>query len=211
MKKAIVIALGLAASFAAGYGASTLYLKKKYEKAIEDNIEAVKKEYAEKEISRRNSDAKNLIDITVSKSYGVRRLSNDRAVIVDDAPGMDAEEAKQVIKDYAPSEDDTDIVDEMDRIVVNESLNRKKNAPKLIKEDLYGSDGFDMECLFFYQEDGVVVEEDGSPVENYETILGDCMYKFDFINNSQDRIYVRNTERHTDYEIVKQYMAFYGN
>lgn len=77
--------------------------------------------------------------------------------------------------------------------------------PRIIKAEDYGEYP-DYECsiLYFYAMDKVLITENGGDIiDDPESIIGDALTKYGFENNAEMRIYVRNDEFDTDYEIIK--------
>lgn len=104
-------------------------------------------------------------------------------------------------------EDETDILEESPRKKEDDDM----KAPKLISADKYDEDPeYRKELLYFYQDDNVLTTEDEEEIDNQLEIVGDCMDKFDFRNNEESYIHVRNQETMTDYEIQKIFSSFRG-
>lgn len=87
---------------------------------------------------------------------------------------------------------------------------RGNDEPKIISIDDIGElPGFiEEQELYFYQEDGVLAEEDGTVVENQIYTLGDALDKFNFRNNDEDVIYVLNYRMDTVYDVIKVRAAY---
>lgn len=73
------------------------------------------------------------------------------------------------------------------------------SAPYVITEDEFGEFGNDEETLIFYA-DGVLATEDDDPIDDVEELVGNCLNKF---GEYDERLYVRNQERETDYIILR--------
>lgn len=103
-----------------------------------------------------------------------------------------------------PEEDDT--VEEQDDY---EEI-KKYKKPRLIKESEAGElSGFEQQTLKYWTYDDVLTTEENEELRDQEYYVGDCMIKFGFKKNSEEReIYVRNSRMATDYCIVKYDASF---
>lgn len=89
----------------------------------------------------------------------------------------------------------------------------KGKKPKIISaeavEDL--PPRFENEILFYYTDDDVVVnDEENEEISNPSDILGDCLDKYGFRENDEERIFVVNYATDTCYEIEKIYGSWGG-
>lgn len=87
----------------------------------------------------------------------------------------------------------------------------KKRAPRIIKADDFGEDGFAQIYLDFYTEDKALVitdETEAKEVDEVRDWIGDALEKYGFESNDEDKIYVRNFNRKEDYEILKVWDRF---
>ena len=85
----------------------------------------------------------------------------------------------------------------------------KKNygrAPRIVKEEDVDDEheGWDISSLFLYS-NGVVTDEDDNVIdgEELETMVGDCLTKYDFVHSNEKIIYVQCFKLNTFYEINK--------
>ena len=82
----------------------------------------------------------------------------------------------------------------------------KKRAPRIIKADDFGEDGFAQIYLDFYTEDKALVitdETEAKEVDEVRDWIGNALEKYGFESNDEEKIYVRNFNRKEDYEILK--------
>ena len=112
--------------------------------------------------------------------------------------------------DSDEDEDDEVLSDEEQRFIEgleksNEHEVTRKERPKLIRRDEYGNDGTlrQASLLYYTGNDVLVDEEDKSEVLDQVKCVGDCLDKFNFKNNDQETICVRNRELGIDFEITK--------
>lgn len=80
-------------------------------------------------------------------------------------------------------------------------------GPYIITPEEYGTkDGY-MAASFTYFEDGVVTDEMDNIVEDVDEALGT-----DFVNHfdeyEEDSVFIRNEERHCDYEVLRDYRNY---
>lgn len=87
----------------------------------------------------------------------------------------------------------------------------KKRAPRIIKADDFGEDGFTQIYLDFYTEDKALVitdETEAKEVDEVRDWIGNALEKYGFESNDEEKIYVRNFNRKEDYEILKVWDRF---
>ena len=87
----------------------------------------------------------------------------------------------------------------------------KKRAPRIIKADDFGEDGFAQIYLDFYTEDKALVitdETEAKEVDEVRDWIGNALEKYGFESNDEEKIYVRNFNRKEDYEILKVWDRF---
>lgn len=202
--------------FIAGVGvgaASTWYfVKKKYEKLADDEIESVKEHF-----ERRKKDLESTIDLY-------------RSSVEDHIEGKTFEdlakekEMKKVvsIEKIGPAfEEDTD--DEEAELVTNENIIDRLNyttgvdtgegedytvnrtiesiAPYVITEDEYGEIDYEEKTLLYYR-DSVLADDEDIMVEDPFTTVGEALSEFDK-DPYLERLYVRDENNEIDYTILK--------
>lgn len=196
--------------FTAGAGlgvlGSALFFKKKFEKKYIEKEDQLDKEY---------SDLK--AELMLKKDYVSESLEKSQGDISEktsERPNTDytkfwkqPENVQDVIKraedklaeEEGPMEDDT--------------KKPKLRGPRLIKAEDYGSDRtLEMLELYYYTENNVLTDEEDEVIspERAELLIGDALVKFDFINNDEETIYVRNEKHGSDFKIEKIIAPYRG-
>ena len=225
-KKFIYILSGFIAGGCVGAVGSYLYLKKEFDEAqkkIESDVTAYKKDI--------NNTYKNLMANNMKSTSVNEKDSKPKEVkesvtsdIVDYAKfakqaEVNQEFAKQTMDDIYgrlaeqehPEDDEEDTG--MDYSGYSEEeFNRAKKVgagPRIIRAADYGEDPkLDCKQLIYYTDDETLATEDDEIVDDISGLIGDALTKYDFINNNEDSIYVRNERRSTDYEIIKVHGSF---
>lgn len=204
---------------AIGSLATYLYLHKDFENRIDAEVEALK--------ARQNNilaaDQSPKKPIETFKSAPKDRYPGDIYSIEDTEPvgetfrdESDLAE-REFPQDDAPEEDDND-EEESDPDDFNERMGEemtmahsamRKKRPYIIKSEDFGSEsGYGEETLYYYTEDGALINDKEEEIEDYEFMLGNALTKFGFDHNDEHSIYVRNPNMEMDYEIIKVYSAF---
>lgn len=82
--------------------------------------------------------------------------------------------------------------------------------PKLITAEMFDYENahFDKKQLYYYVGDGVLATEEEEVIRNIDQVIGDALDKYNFRENDESTIYVRNIDFSTDYEIEKVYSRF---
>ena len=82
--------------------------------------------------------------------------------------------------------------------------------PKLISAESFDNEyaHFDKKQLYYYVGDEVLATEEEEVIENIDQVIGDALDKYNFRENDESTIYVRNIDFSTDYEIEKVYSRF---
>ena len=225
-KKFIYILSGFVAGGCVGAVGSYLYLKKEFDKAqkkIESDVADYKKDI--------NNTYKNLMANNMKSTTSNEKEPKNKEVkesstssVVDYAKfakqaEVNHEFAKQTMDDIygrlAEQEHPED--DEEDTNVdysgySEEEFNQAKKigaGPRIIRAADYGEDPkLDCKQLIYYTDDDTLATEEDEIVDDISGLIGDALTKYDFINNHEDSIYVRNERRSTDYEIIKVHGSF---
>lgn len=89
------------------------------------------------------------------------------------------------------------------------NLANSNSSPKIIEYADYGKTGYlDEVDLYYYAEDGVLVDDENQIVASPEELLGDCLKVSGFKTNREKELYVRNYRRSTDYAVTKYFSSF---
>lgn len=111
-----------------------------------------------------------------------------------------------------PSEDDLED-GSMEAIAKRATEDHRANMnrpPKIISEESLGElPGYiENQTLFFYQLDNTLTDEDDQIIDDPEYFLGDALDKYNFRENDEKMIFVRNFALDTVYEVQKVDDAF---
>lgn len=82
----------------------------------------------------------------------------------------------------------------------------KLRGPRIIKNEDFGNDRrLEKVYLYYYPSDNLLTNEQDEEIEQDKAVLmlGDALTKFDFANNSQDKLSVRDEASGIDYQIEK--------
>lgn len=227
MKRNIIFFIGGAVIGALGgfFGAKTYY-QKKYEEYANETVDAMKDVLygTTKEEEEYEEDSVNPVvktpEWTEEKQKETReRLERNRKGInyaaiygnVKNNIGGNEDEETDSEDPEDPQDDDTEAEDAEPEVVARHERNkgRKPHIISLEKaRDL--PDGIDFVELQFYDDDQVLADSDTEErITDVETVLGDCLFKYDFANSDEPVIYVMNEELDTCYEVIRV-MANYG-
>lgn len=101
---------------------------------------------------------------------------------------------------------DEDEEDEEEYPLPDDSPYEKVPDPYFITMDEFGElSGYEMETLYFYEENEVLLDDADCFIDNADRILGDDPFSsFD----ENDRAYIRNERNMTDYEIICYHSAY---
>ena len=226
MKTEYRIALSFVSGLLIGSGATYLALKKYFEKKCDRDCESVEKAFtariqeiedekdnalgvATKAIKKANSYEKNdevKSDIFTSKDAmgGIIREIGSDDNQVDYRTYYPKNSPEAIASDGVPSEDDEEVVN-----TVNNKKETGNRRIRVISADDYGSiPGYDFKELYYYQGDGILVDDTEDIIDNPELLIGDALTKFGFAENDDKQICVRNDEFSCDYEIMKIFGSF---
>lgn len=87
---------------------------------------------------------------------------------------------------------------------------RKKNKDKIvpISKDEWDTDfpeiDYEKADLYYFQGDGVLTDEDGNHLD-IEEYMGTKPGQFGWYDNAEERIFIRNNPKETDYQVWKQH------
>ena len=224
--KLLWFAIGLLTGGTIGGVGGSLYFKNKYQKKYEEDIEEMEEYYeVVDEYKRTSKEDKE----EVNPSYDKESKESDTGR----ENGPLSKEERQRIKEkldknwegttnYAamfnedggePDDDEEDpslLEGDGNKATIDleATLEHKKNrdkSPRIISSEAVGEMPayFEREIFFYYPESGVVTDEVNNEIPDPETFLGDCMSKYDFDVNDEERIFVVNYQLDTIYEVQK--------
>lgn len=196
MNKFIVFTIGVATGSIGTYFAVKKAIEARTDKEIESVVETFKERFDKMEA---------ILTDEQKEELGIYSPSNE---MLKDEPieinhPKSTEERDEMQKNYEQEMKNlgystgVDLSEETDHSA--ERITQIGSAPYVITEDEFGEFGNDEETLIFYA-DGVLATEDDDPIDDIEELIGNCLNEF---GEYDERLYVRNQERETDYIILK--------
>ena len=147
------------------------------------------------------------VAMTTQKSVDYTKVQQ----IVKDNSYMTPEEIEQVINEPEDDEDYEETGDsEEEEISEAMAEYRKKNKDKIvpIMKDEWESEFpevvYEKADLYYFQGDGVLTDDNGKHLD-IEEYMGTKPGQFGWYDNSDERIYIRNNPKETDYQVWKQH------
>ncbi len=130
--------------------------------------------------------------------------------IVKDNSYMTPEEIQEVINDPENEETYEERI-EREQGEASEAMNdyRKRNKDKIvpITRDEFETDfpevDYSKADLYYFQGDKVLTDDNGSPLD-IEEYMGTRPGQFGWYDNGEERIFIRNNPKETDYQVWKQ-------
>ena len=196
MNKVIIFALGVAAGSTGTYFAVKKAIEARTDKEIESVVETFKERFDKVEAILTDEQKEELGIYSPSKE-----ISKDEPI--EKNHPKPTEERNETQKNYEQEmrnlgySTGVDLSEETDHSA--ERIAQIGSAPYVITEDEFGEFGNDEETLIFYA-DGVLATEDDDPIDDIEELVGNCLNEF---GEYDERLYVRNQERETDYIILR--------
>ena len=196
MNKFILFTLGVATGSVGTYFAVKKAIEARTDKEIESVVETFKERFDKMEAVLTDEQKEKLGIYSSSKE-----ILNDEP-IEKNHPRL-TEERDETQKNYKQEMKNlgystgVDLSEKPDNNA--ERIAQIGSAPYVITEDEFGEFGNDEETLIFYA-DGVLATEDDDPIDDIEELIGNCLNEF---GEYDERLYVRNQERETDYIILK--------
>lgn len=131
--------------------------------------------------------------------------------IVKDNSYMTPEEIQAVLEDPENEETYEERIErESEEISEAMAEYRKKNKDKIIpiSKDEWDTDfpeiDYEKADLYYFQGDGVLTDEDGNHLD-IEEYMGTKPGQFGWYENAEERIFIRNNPKETDYQVWKQH------
>ncbi len=143
-------------------------------------------------------------------------------------PGVNYAKVQQIVKEngYTDPEDIQEVIDdpenaetyeermEREQIEMSQAMAeyRKKNKDKIvpIQKDDWDSDfrevDYEKKDLYYFTTDDVLTDEEGNHLDEAEYI-GVKPRQFGWMANDEEKIYIRNNPKETDYQVWKQRCA----
>ena len=232
IKYLITFAIGAAS----GSGITYILVKKKFEKKADDEIAEMKEYYDHHALTYEELVARGRIadggrkeekkEEDIPQSYQssapkegklVRGTGSKKAVPIDYTAFYKSEDDTDPAESEHPMDDDEEMQKEYQGSVLTEEYQQAKHRePRMIKHSDFGSEPhYTTQTLIYYTEDDILTlgedqsEEEVADFDEIESMIGDALTKYGFVDNDEDHIYVRNDQRCCDYEIVKVYGSFY--
>lgn len=139
-----------------------------------------------------------------------------------ESPPDDRDEEYREVYEYEKAVARGEIITDENRDYIRgEEISNEMNSgkkPKLITEESYKEDYPHHEKieLAYYTGDGTIGDclveiEHNEEVFDEDRLVGDCLDRYGFRDNSEDTIYVRNFNYSADYKIIKKHKAWDGD
>jgi len=230
IKYLITFAIGAAS----GSGITYILVKKKFEKKADDEIAEMKEYYDHHALTyeelvkrgqiaddRRKEEKKEDIPQSYQSSAPkegklVRGSGVKKAVPIDYTTFYKQEDDTDPAESEHPRDDEETQKEYQGSVLTQEHQQAKHREPRIIKHSDFGSEPhYTTQTLIYYTEDDILTlgedqsEEEVADFDEIESMIGDALTKYGFVDNNEDRIYVRNDQRCCDYEIVKVFGSFY--
>lgn len=170
----MINALAFFSGVAVGSAATWYYIKEKYARIAEEEINSVKEVYA-------NHDQK----LTEDSGTG----SENASKILD----------KPSLTEYARRVRDEGYT-EYSHTVVGKETPTVDAAARVITPDEFGEIEEYAKISLSYFADGVLADDDNEPIDDVEEIVGDALSHFG--EYEEDAVFVRNDAKKCDYEIL---------
>lgn len=171
------------AGAAIGALAAWRYLKPKYERMVQEEVNEFKKDWSGKSDTETESEPED------SKTFTLEELEEKR------------DQLKEMAKTYE------DIVEENKyaKVLEKGGSNMKDDEPYVISPLKFAEQDEDYEVISLtYFSDGILVDDMGELIENVESIVGtEFPEHFGEYTEDPDTVYVRNERLMVDYEIQR--------
>lgn len=223
MKNILFFGAGLVIGGATGLLISNLHFKKKYSEICDKQIQEMEEYYGKTDEYARQS----YIDVPteeekIEETSGEGRENGilpaeERAAIKERAKYEKNKERVDYAGMYQPEREIVNEEEEIEESSVDPTAEeraenkRKHPEPEIIPEDALGELPvyFDNIVLHYYTEDEMLIaDEDGEPVESYELLIGDALEEF--AENDEPMLFVANYDHDCTYEIQKHWSAYYS-
>jgi len=223
-----------AAGAISGSGITYILVKKKFEKKADDEIAEMKEYYDhhaltyeelvkrghiadEPKEEKKDEDIPQSYQSSAPKEGKLVRGGVKKAVPIDYTVFYRPEDDTDPAESEHPRDDDEETQKEYQgSVLTKEHQQAKHREPRIIKHSDFGSEPhYTTQTLIYYTEDDILTlgedqsEEEVADFDEIESMIGDALTKYGFIDNDEDHIYVRNDQRCCDYEIVKVFGSFY--
>lgn len=186
MNKVFIFVLGAAA----GSLLTWKIVEEKYKRIADEEIQSVKDAY-------KNRD-KTVKELTNEKT----KVANVSDWTMNEVKIEDEREYANIVEGLSYSKQEED--DE--RYIVKVDVGEEVIEPFVIEPEDFGEmPGYDTES-WSYHIDGIVTDEEGEIVTDYESVVGDIEKHFG--EHDDDSVYVRNDNNKCDYEILRYYKPY---
>lgn len=185
----------------AGIGAGTCwyFTKRYYSKMADEEIKDVVNKFKNREKEKKMKEKEEVLFNNVSPRGN--NISKDKTAVQP----IDNEELSNGIIDNPKGVEQNDEDDDIEL----KSYEKETIAPYIITEEEFGdNEEYDQKTLFWYYRDNILATDEDLEVEDKFTTIGDALEEFKK-DRYLERIYVRNEEDETDYEILISEKHFY--
>lgn len=138
-----------------------------------------------------------------------RRYLNACGPDASGKPDRDWERRKKAKEEQGFAEDE-DEEENKEPVKYTDIYSNRIKEPKIIKAEEFGKvSGYEIEDVFYYEDDNEFIVIDGIGDEyvldalDIEAFFGDCLTKYNWISSDMDHIYIRNFNRETDFSVLR--------
>lgn len=190
MKSKLIGAFLFVAGAAVGSAVTWKVLKTKYERIAQEEIDSVKEAFGKLGTSPYEDEDSEKCDA---------EQEDEEEGPPEEIDGEDPQDHMQRLYEYEAK---------LQRLKYSSVEHRQEGggepvilAPYVISPDMFGEDDYETSMLTYYA-DGVLEDDYWNVIENVEDVVGsDFMNHFD--EYTDDTVFIRNEELHTDYEITR--------
>lgn len=223
MNKFAIAGLSFTAGAIAGFVVAQFVVIEKEEKPQKITINDINKEEQEKTVKEKVDPAE---AESPKEDDPTQLLSTGPAHIARPGQsGVNYSKVQQIVKEkgYTTQEEIQEVIDdpeneenyeeriEREEEELSAAMNeyRKKNKDKIvpIQKDEFDTDfpevDYEKKDLYYFTGDGVLTDENGEHVD-IEEYMGSKPGQFGWFENAEERIYIRNNPKETDYVVWKQ-------
>lgn len=192
--KKVILAFILGA--AAGSAVSWMFLKKKYERIAQEEIDSVKERFSS---NFTFDDEDDLEEVLEEEDAQWDRVEKAATEIKNEGPTIKEYAAKLAEEGYADNSEQPRELEEEEEVETMGDLNI--DAPYEIPVEEFGMGTYELSSLTLYA-DGVVTDDFDEVVENPDAMIGQVNLS-DFKESERDFVYIRNDATHTEYELQR--------
>ena len=179
MNKVLYFVLGAACGGAGVY----FFMKDKFAKQTQEEINSVKEAYKNKDKVCENPEKKE--EEKKEEKPPIQNLKPDIMEYAKQVNAYRQEEKKKVEKELA----------------------KKEDGPYIISEDTFNNSDYEAESLMYYADGILTYDINDEVIEDIDDTIGEKNLKH-FEKSNDDAMYIRNEDRKVDYEVLKSLQSY---